>query len=58
MEHYVQHLMIAMNSFAQRIYSDTVLEDFEEINGYDITDYTPALLMPGKDQIASFLCWR
>lgn len=40
--------------FAQRIYSDTVLEDFKEINGYDITDYTPALLMPGKDQIASF----
>lgn len=40
--------------FAQRIYTDGLLDTFEKVNGYDASPYLPALLMPGKNQIANF----
>lgn len=40
--------------FAQRIYTDGLLDTFKQVNGYDATPYLPSLLMPGKNQVASF----
>jgi len=40
--------------FAQRLYSDNLIEAFYRINGYDITLYMPALLQPAKDQMFNF----
>lgn len=40
--------------FAQRTYTDGILETFKEINQYDISEYLPTLLMPARDQVANF----
>ena len=40
--------------FAQRYYTDGLLDTFQKVNGYQIEKYMPTLLMPAKDQVANF----
>lgn len=40
--------------FAQRYYTEGLLDTFKEVNGYDVTKYIPSLLMPAKNQVANF----